>query len=74
MARAKTVNLSSLKLLFPLPIFGPRWSSRPRWCRYRVTPRANPAVFRRQLLRAIRSELRRIGELSGSIEPRATNL
>jgi len=34
------------------------WPARPRWRRYRVTPRANPAEFRRQLLRAIRRELK----------------
>jgi hypothetical protein len=35
------------------------WSARSRWQRYRVTPRANPASFRRDLLRSIRGELRR---------------
>ena len=37
------------------------WPTRSPWPRYRVTPRVNPAVFRRELLRAIRGELRRSG-------------
>jgi len=37
------------------------WPLRPRWRRYRVTPRANPAVFRRELRRSIRDELRASG-------------
>ena len=39
----------------------------PRWRRYRVTPRANPAAFRHQLLRGIQLELHRAG-LAGSRE------
>ncbi|MCX6926299.1 MAG: hypothetical protein NT154_24300 [Verrucomicrobia bacterium] len=37
------------------------WSAQPAWQRYRVTPHANPASFRRELLRSIRHELRRSG-------------
>jgi len=37
------------------------WPLRTRWRRYRVTPRANPAVFRRELRRSVRDELRASG-------------
>lgn len=37
------------------------WPLRTRWQRYRVTPRANPATFRRELRRSIRAELRASG-------------
>ncbi|HYV26933.1 MAG TPA: hypothetical protein VFA77_05340 [Candidatus Eisenbacteria bacterium] len=66
------MNYSFLQPL--LRWFRGRWLARPPWRRYRVTPRANPAEFRRQLLLAIRSELRRVGELPGRDEPRNTPL
>ena len=34
---------------------------RTRWRRYHVTPRANPALFRRELRRSIRDKLRASG-------------
>ena len=37
------------------------WLLRTRWRRYHVTPRANPALFRRELRRSIRDELRASG-------------
>ena len=40
---------------------GALWPMRVRWRRYRVTPRANPAKFRRELRRSIRDELRASG-------------
>jgi hypothetical protein len=38
-----------------------RLAPRPNWRRYRVTPRANPAAFRHDLLRGIQLELRSAG-------------
>ena len=37
------------------------WPLRTRWRRYHVTPRTNPAMFRRELRRSIRDELRASG-------------
>ena len=46
----------------------------PAWRRYRVTPRANPAAFRHDLLREIQLELRRTGLIASHQVPGRTTL
>ena len=46
------------------------WPLRPRWPRYRVTPRTNPATLRRALRRSIRDELRASGSHTPRVFPR----
>lgn len=64
-SRRSTVRMrtrKSVEAFLELRLSIAAWlAPKPVWRRYRVTPRANPAAFRHDLLRGIQHELRRAG-------------